>query len=98
MVGTFVVKVYLLFIFNFLGAFPLNKKSYLNKEKKKKIQFKKISLPWVTSMPLKQCVPNPIFIQNSNFFTCFLDTRSNTSCASAAGLTHAPDSVHTPPS
>ena len=52
MVGTFVVKVYLLFIFNFLGAFPLNKKSYLNKEKKKKIQFKKISLPWVTSMPL----------------------------------------------
>ena len=37
MVGTFVVKVYLLFIFNFLGAFPLNKKSYLNNNKK--IQF-----------------------------------------------------------
>ena len=98
MVWTFVVISILIFIFNFLGAFPLNKKSYLNKEKKKKIQFKKISLPWVTSMPLKQCVPNPIFIQNSNFFTCFLDTRSNTSCASAAALTHAPDSVHTPPS
>ena len=31
MVGTFVVKVFLLFILNFLGAFPLNKKSYLNK-------------------------------------------------------------------
>ena len=43
MVGTFVVKVYLLFIFNFLGAFPLNKKSYLNKEKKKrKYNFKKL--------------------------------------------------------
>ena len=35
MVGTFVVKVYLLFIFNLLGAFPLNRKSYLNKERKK---------------------------------------------------------------
>ena len=32
MVGTFVVKVFLLFILNFLGAFPLNKKSYLTKE------------------------------------------------------------------
>ena len=33
MVGTFVVKVLLLlFILNFLGAFPLNKKSYLTKE------------------------------------------------------------------
>ena len=32
MVGTFVVKVFLLFILNFLGAFPLNKKSYLIKE------------------------------------------------------------------
>ena len=32
MVGTFVVKVFLLFIRNFLGAFPLNKKSYLTKE------------------------------------------------------------------
>ena len=35
MVGTFVVKIFLLFILNILGAFPQNKKnnSYLKKEK-----------------------------------------------------------------
>ena len=38
--------------------------------------------------PLKQSSQNPIFIQNLNFFTFFLDTKSNTSCASAA-LTQA---------
>ena len=35
MVWTFVVISILIFIFNFLGAFPLNKKSYLNKKKRK---------------------------------------------------------------
>ena len=38
--------------------------------------------------PLKKSSQNPIFIQNLNFFTFFLDTKSNTSCASAA-LTQA---------
>ena len=34
MVGTFIVKVFLLFILNFLGAFLQNKKIIFKKEKK----------------------------------------------------------------
>ena len=34
MVGTFIVKVFLLFILNFLGAFLQNKKIIFEKEKK----------------------------------------------------------------
>ena len=35
MVGAFVVKIFLLFILNILGAFPQNKKQFIFKKKEK---------------------------------------------------------------
>ena len=52
MVGTFVVKIFLLFILNILGAFPQNKKQLIFKKGKRNNFNKLVSISRVLSLTL----------------------------------------------